>query len=79
MARGQRRSIDEKIQQKREIIEKLQQRIKSEQDELNVLLTKKREEYYKNIADMLIEAELDEYEVAEAIQEYKKNRQAVAV
>ena len=78
MARGQRRSIDEKIQQKREIIEKLQQRIKSEQDELNVLLTKKRE-YYKNIADMLIEAELDEYEVAEAIQEYKKNRQAVAV
>ena len=74
MARGQRRSIDEKIQQKKEIIEKLQQRIETEQDGLNALLRQKQEEYYKNIVNILIDAEMDEYEVTEAIKEYKSNK-----
>ncbi len=74
MARGQRKSIDEKIQQKKEIIEKLQQRIETEQDGLNALLRQKQEEYYKNIVNILIDAEMDEYEVTEAIKEYKSNK-----
>ena len=79
MARGQRRSIDERIQQKKEIIKKLQQRIETEQDGLEALLRQKQEEYYKNIVDMLIAAEMDECEVTEAIQEYKNRKKAIAV
>ena len=74
MARGQRRSIDEKIQQKEEMIEKLRARLKTEEDELENLLRQKKEEYYKNIVDMLLEANMSESEASEAIHKYLQNR-----
>ena len=43
MARGPRKSLDDKIKEKKEIIEALKTRIKSEQAELDELLKEKQD------------------------------------
>lgn len=56
MARGQRKSIDEKIREKEELIGALKVRIQSEERELNDLLTEKRNREAEAITRMLAEA-----------------------
>lgn len=56
MARGQRKSIDEKIKEKEELIGALKVRIQSEERELNDLLTEKRNKEAEAITRMLAEA-----------------------
>ncbi len=56
MARGQRKSIDEKIREKEELIGALKVRIQSEERELNDLLTEKRNKEAEAITRMLAEA-----------------------
>ena len=56
MARGQRKSIDEKIREKEELIGALKVRIQSEERELNDLITEKRNKESEAITRMLAEA-----------------------
>lgn len=56
MARGQRKSIDEKIREKEELIGALKVRIQSEERELNDLITEKRNKEAETITRMLAEA-----------------------
>ncbi len=43
MSRGQRRSIEEKIQQKQETIDALEVRMKHEKEELEALISKQKQ------------------------------------
>lgn len=56
MARGQRKSIDEKIREKEELIGALKVRIQSEERELNDLITEIRNKEAEAITRMLAEA-----------------------
>ena len=56
MARGQRKSIDEKIREKEELIGALKVRIQSEERELNDLITEKRNKEAEAITRMLADA-----------------------
>ena len=59
MARGQRKSIDEKIREKEELIGALKVRIQSEERELNDLITEKRNKEAEAITRMLAEEAKD--------------------
>ncbi len=72
MARGQRKTIEEKIAEKEELIESLQTRIQSEQDELEDLYREKKMKDLKSIDEMIKASGLSEYEITEAIESYVK-------
>ena len=70
MARGQRKSIDEKIREKEELIEALKVRIQSEERELNDLLTEKRNKEAEAITRMLAEAGISMEEAKDLIAQH---------
>lgn len=70
MARGQRKSVDEKIAVKERLIESLKTRIKAEQNELEDLYREKREEELSGLNNMLREAGMNVEEAAEVFREY---------
>ena len=72
MARGQRKSLEEKITEKEELISALQTRIKSEQNELEALYNEKRLKDLENLDDLIRTSGLSEYEVTEALESYIK-------
>ena len=74
MARGQRKTLDEKIVAKQELIEALQTRIESEQRELNELFEEKRRKELEAVDNLITDAGLDVDEVAELLQQYIDNR-----
>lgn len=70
MARGQRKSIDEKIREKEELIGALKVRIQSEERELNDLLTEKRNKEAEAITRMLAEAGISKEEAKDLIAQH---------
>lgn len=70
MARGQRKSIDEKIREKEELIGALKTRIQSEERELNDLLTEKRNKEAEAITQMLAEAGISMEEAKDLISQH---------
>ena len=78
MARGQRKTLEEKIVAKQELIGALQTRIESEQRELNELYEEKRRKELETVSDLITDAGLDVNEVAEMLQQYIDNRTANA-
>lgn len=70
MARGQRKSVDEKIAVKERLIDSLKTRIKAEQNELEDLYREKREEELSGLNNMLREAGMNVEEAAEVFREY---------
>ncbi len=70
MARGQRKSIDEKIREKEELIGALKVRIQSEERELNDLLTEKRNREAEAITKMLAEAGISMEEAKDLIAQH---------
>lgn len=70
MARGQRKSIDEKIREKEELIGALKVRIQSEERELNDLLTEKRNKEAETITRMLAEAGISMEEAKDLIAQH---------
>lgn len=70
MARGQRKSIDEKIKEKEELIGALKVRIQSEERELNDLLTEKRNKEAEAITRMLAEAGISMEEAKDLIAQH---------
>ena len=70
MARGQRKSIDEKIKEKEVLIGALKVRIQSEERELNDLLTEKRNKEAEAITRMLAEAGISMEEAKDLIAQH---------
>lgn len=69
MARGVRKPIEEKIRDKREVIEALKVRIQKETDELEELLKEERERNLEILSTFLAEANLSPEEATEILKE----------
>lgn len=78
MARGQRKTLEEKICAKQEMIAALQTRIESEKRELNELYEEKRRKELEAVNDLIADAGLHPAEVAEVLQQYIADRTANA-
>ena len=78
MPRGQRKSLDEKIQAKQELINALNTRIASEERELEELFDQKRRKELEAVSDLIEDAGLAPEEVTEVLQQYIESRRANA-
>lgn len=78
MARGQRKTLEEKIIAKQELIASLQTRIESEKRELNELYEEKRKKELETVNELIEDAGLAPEEVAELLQQYINSRMANA-
>lgn len=78
MARGQRKTIEEKIAAKEELIEALTTRMESEKRELEELYQEKRKKELEVVSDIIAESGLGPDEVAEVLQQYLENREAAS-
>lgn len=78
MPRGQRKPLDEKIQEKQELIIALQKRIDSETKELEELLQQKKYKELQIVSDMMENANLTSEEVTEVLQQYIEEHRANA-
>lgn len=78
MARGQRKTLEEKIVAKQELIASLQTRIESEKRELNELYEEKRKKELETVNELIEDAGLAPEEVAEVLQQYINSRMASA-
>ena len=78
MPRGQRKTIDEKITAKQELIEALMTRVESEQRELEELYQEKKRKELEVVSDLIDEAGLSPEEVADVLQQYLDNREEEA-
>ncbi len=74
MARGQRRTIEEKIAEKEELIAALRTRLKSEQSELDALNREKRNRDLDSLNQLLESTGLDISEASDILQDYIQNR-----
>lgn len=74
MARGQRKSIDEKIAAKEEIIETLQGKLNAEKRELEVLFEEKKKRELESLNEMILDAGVCPEEVAAILQKYLEER-----
>ena len=78
MARGQRKTIEEKIAAKQELIEALETRVESEKRELEELYMEKKRKELEAVSDIMAETGLGPEEVAEVLQEYLERREQAA-
>ena len=74
MARGQRKSIDEKIAAKEELIEALLLRVESEKRELQELIQIKKQKELEAVSDLIADSGLSPEEVASMLQRYLHER-----
>ncbi len=75
MARGQRKSIEEKIAAKEGLIEALATRVESEKRELEELFQEKRRKELEAVSGIIEESGLEPEEVARVLQQYLENRE----
>ena len=73
MARGQRKTVEEKISEKEELILALRTRLKSEQNELDALYKEKRDRDLEELSQFLASSGLKLEEAYEILQEYVRN------
>ena len=78
MARGQRKTIEEKIAAKQELIDALMTRVESEKRELDELFQEKKRKELETVSDLIADAGLQPDEVAEVLQEYMRAKATVA-
>lgn len=78
MARGQRKSIEEKIAAKQELIEALTTRVESEKRELEELYQEKKRKELEAVSDLIADTGLQPEEVAAVLQQYLESKTAVA-
>ncbi|MBE5865512.1 MAG: hypothetical protein E7292_04750 [Lachnospiraceae bacterium] len=78
MARGQRKSIEEKIQAKQEVLDALLVRVESEKRELAELMEEKRRKELEAVNDMIEDYGLAPEEVTMALQQFMDARQAAS-
>lgn len=75
MARGQRKTIEEKIAAKQELIEALLIRVESEKRELLELQREKKLKELEVVSELIEDAGLAPEDVAQMLQEYIENRE----
>ena len=78
MARGQRKTIEEKITAKKELIEALMTRAESEKRELEELYQEKKKKELEAVSDIIDESGLEPEEVAAVLQQYLERREVAA-
>ena len=78
MARGQRKTIEEKIQAKQELIDALMTRVESEKRELDELFQEKKRKELEAVGDLISDTGLQPDEVAEALKQYLEKRTEAA-
>lgn len=78
MARGQRKTIEEKIAAKQELIEALVTRVESEKRELEELYQEKRKKELETVSDIIAESGLEPDKVAEILQQYLETSEEAA-
>lgn len=78
MARGQRKTLEEKITAKTEMIEALTTRIESEKRELEELYQEKRLKELEAVSDLIADTGLQPDEVAAILQQYLENQAEAA-
>ncbi len=78
MARGTRKTIEEKITAKEELISALLTRVESEKRELEALYEEKRTKDLGMVNDLIEEAGISPEEAAEILQQYLDSRIANA-
>lgn len=76
MARGQRKTLEEKIVAKQDLIAALQTRMESEKRELDELYEEKRRRELETVSELITDAGLNPEEVAEVLQQYIDSRTA---
>ena len=74
MPRGQRKSLEEKIQAKQELINALNIRMESEQREVEELFEQKKRKELEAVSDIIEDAGLAPEEVTEVLQQYIESR-----
>lgn len=78
MARGPRKSIEEKIAAKQDLIEALMTRVESEKRELEELYQEKKRKELEAVGDLIEDSGLQLEEVAAVLQQYVENRTEAA-
>lgn len=78
MARGQRKTLEEKITAKEELIDALMTRVESEKRELEELYQEKRLKELEAVSDLISDAGLQPDEVAAVLQQYLDSRAEAA-
>ena len=73
MARGQRKTIEEKIREKEELVGALKVRLKAEQNELDALCKEKRDRELEGLNQLLVDSGLNLKEASGILQEYIEN------
>ena len=76
MARGPRKSIEEKIEAKQELVDALETRLEAERSELEDLLREKRLKELETVGDLIEEIGLEPETVANIPKEYAKEKQS---
>ena len=74
MARGQRKSLEEKIAEQRELVEALTVRIQKEKDALEALLNEQKLLRLESLNKVILEANLSPEEVSDIIKQYLSNQ-----
>ena len=74
MARGQRKTLEEKITAKEELIEALLTRVESEKRELEAMYKEKRVAELETIGNMIEEWDLTPEEAVDALRTYAESR-----
>ena len=70
MARGQRKTVEEKIEQKQEIINALEIRIQHEKEELEALIIEQKQKEVETLYDFIKTSNLDINEATDILQRY---------
>ena len=78
MARGPKKTIDERIAAKEELIASLQIRVKSEQAELEDLYREKQAEQLSELSELLDETGLSVSQAAAIIKEHAQEMESIA-
>lgn len=78
MARGVRKPIEEKIREKREVIDALKKKIQKENEELEELLREERERNLEVLSNFLSEVNLSPEEATEILKNTLKQKEGDA-
>lgn len=79
MARGQRKTLEEKIAAKQELIDALEVRMESEKRELEELFEEKRRRELETVSELIADTGLAPEEVVAVLQQYASDKtQAVS-
>lgn len=76
MARGQRKTIDEKIALKEEVVQSLECKLEAERQELEELYEEKKRKEMSAVYDLINDAGLAPDEVVTLVQQYLDTRKA---